>query len=373
MVIEKPLVSVIIPAFNASRFIASTLDSVVNQTYRNLEILVVDDGSSDETPDIVCGFSKKDKRVHLLQKVNSGVADARNLGLQHSQGDFVAPIDADDIWMPNNIEKQVDCMIRSPVTVGMVYAWSFNIDEQDNMTGGFHVSWWKGNVYLPFICRNFVGNASAVLIRRSCLENVGGYDSSFRKQSAQGCEDLDLYLRIAASYQINVVPEFLVGYRQVGGSMSRNSQAMEKSQQLVLRTVYDKSPDLFKKVKPWSMRNYYAYLANQSHHSGQFEVSQEWLTKALKEDFWMTILGHDTYVLSILNWLHSRLRREEAPQSSSTFKSRFKTFLLSKRFLLCLAVVKECFPARLYERFRIKQLLAHTPQALALAVGRNAL
>lgn len=373
MITDKPLVSIIVPAFNAEKFIARTLDSIIRQTHQNLEILVVDDGSTDRTADIVNEFIEKDTRIYLLQKTNSGVADARNLGIQHSQGDYIAPIDADDIWMPEFVEKQVKLILDSPATIGMTYAWSFDIDEDDKLTGGFHVSWWKGDVYLPFICRNFIGNASAALIRRSCFEAVGGYNSSLREQNAQGCEDLDLYLRIAAKYQVSLVPEFLVGYRQLRGSMSRNFHIMEKSHQLILKSVYEKNLYLYEKLKPWATRNFYTYLAHQSHNSGNFKESQKWLLKALNEDFLMTILGHELYVFSALNLFCFWFKGNRPSQLSPTTSSRpwLKVYFLRKRVLLDLAVLKEFLPAKLYERIRIKQLLEHNYQTLDLAVEKN--
>ncbi|HEY9862115.1 MAG TPA: glycosyltransferase family A protein, partial [Candidatus Obscuribacterales bacterium] len=95
---DAPLVSVIIPAYNAERFIARTLESVLNQTYQNIEVLVVDDGSSDRTPEIVHHFAEIDARIILFHQSNAGVAAARNLAIQHAKGEFIAPLDADDIW-----------------------------------------------------------------------------------------------------------------------------------------------------------------------------------------------------------------------------------------------------------------------------------
>lgn len=116
---NKPLVSVIIPAYNAERFIARTLQSVLSQTYKNLEVIVVDDGSSDLTAEIVKSIAQTDHRVIFLQQPNSGVAAARNLAIASSSGDFVALIDADDIWYPQNIEKQVEAMITTDSGVGL--------------------------------------------------------------------------------------------------------------------------------------------------------------------------------------------------------------------------------------------------------------
>src|SRR5262249_4837851 len=104
---DRPLVSVIIPAFNAECFIRHTLRSVLAQSYRRIEVLTVDDGSCDSTPDIIEGFAAKDPRVKLLRQRNRGVAAARNLAIARSEGKFVAPVDADDIWFPLKIEKQL--------------------------------------------------------------------------------------------------------------------------------------------------------------------------------------------------------------------------------------------------------------------------
>jgi glycosyltransferase involved in cell wall biosynthesis len=100
--LNQPLVSVIIPAYNAENFIAKTLESVLSQTYQNIEVLVVDDGSTDTTAEIVKSFVQKDSRVSLLQQSNAGVAAARNLAIEKSKGEYIAPIDADDIWYPQN-------------------------------------------------------------------------------------------------------------------------------------------------------------------------------------------------------------------------------------------------------------------------------
>ena len=144
---DKPLVSVIVPAYNAEAYIAHTLNSVLSQTYNNIEVIVVDDGSNDETANIVESIIQSDDRVTLLQQPNSGVAAARNLAIQKSRGEYIAPIDADDIWYPQKIEKQVHCMLHADPSVGLVYAWSVHIDERGLLTGGFNASDIEGDVF----------------------------------------------------------------------------------------------------------------------------------------------------------------------------------------------------------------------------------
>lgn len=281
---ETPLVSVIIPAYNAERFIARTLESVLAQTYRNIEVLVIDDGSQDDTAAIVSRYKQQDDRVKLLYQVNAGVAAARNLAIQSARGEFIAPIDADDIWNPDAIAKLVLRFQQSRSDVGVVYTWSLDIDGQEQLTGGFHAAAIAGNVYKTMICHNFLGNASSTLIRRSCLDQVGGYDSQLRAQQAQGCEDWDLYLRLAARYPFAVVPEFLVGYRKQANGMSGDYHQMARSQQLMLETAQQNHPEIPGFLYRLSRSSFYLYLAHQCHSHGHAANTVFWLWQALKID-----------------------------------------------------------------------------------------
>jgi len=228
-----PLISVIIPAFNAEAFVGETLASVGRQTYRNIEVVVVDDGSTDGTAEIVEAEARRDGRFRLLRQAHKGVAAARNLAIAESAGEYIAPLDADDIWHPENLERQARCLRALPNTVGLVYAASVCIDERGRPIGGLHSDGYSGNVLLELICSNFLANASSPLIRRTCLDRVGGY-ADLRKY-AQGSEDWDLYLRIAEQYEFGVVPEILIGYRQARGSLSASYRAMEASHARVIK------------------------------------------------------------------------------------------------------------------------------------------
>ena len=296
---KEPLVSVIIPAYNAERFIAKTLDSVLTQTYRNIEVIVVDDGSLDQTAEIVGAIARQDKRVMLLQQLNSGVAAARNLGIQKAQGEFIAPIDADDLWYPENLDKQVQCFLNAEPSVGLVYAWSVDIDQEDRLTGEFRASTIEGNVYKTLICHNFLGNSSASLIRRDCLNKVGGYSCQLQQANAQGCEDWDLYLRIAEQYQFRAVPEFLIGYRKGLSSMSGDYDRMAKSHSLMLQEVRLKHPEIPPALYRLSCSSFYMYLARQSNLHGNHQSTLVWLQEALKADWITPIWRYGFYTLSV--------------------------------------------------------------------------
>lgn len=298
-----PFVSVIIPAYNAEIFIARTLESVLSQTYQNIEVLVVDDGSSDRTAEIVKSFAQKDSRVSLLQQSNAGVAAARNLAIEKSRGEYIAPIDADDIWYPQNLEKQVKCFTSATPFVGVVYSWSVDINEKDLLTGGFYNSTIEGEVYKALVYKYFIGNASSSLIRRICFEKVGGYNCKLKAEEAQGCEDWELHLRIAEYYQFKVVPEFLVGYRQITSSMSCNFAAMAKGHSLIMADVRQRHPEIQTSIYRWSSSNFYIYLAVKSNRSGNHRSTLFWLYRAFQEDLLMAFLRHNLYLLSIESML----------------------------------------------------------------------
>ncbi|MEB3337772.1 MAG: glycosyltransferase family 2 protein [Leptolyngbyaceae bacterium] len=282
---DSPLVSVIIPAYNAEAFLRETLNSVLAQTYKNIEVLVVDDGSQDQTAEIVRSFTKIDRRVQLLQQSNAGVAAARNLAIQKSRGDYIAPIDADDIWYPSKLEKQVNLILQSEPSVGLVYAWSVYINESGMLTNTCQISILEGDVYIPLIQGSFLGNASSPLIDRQCFRKVGGYNCQLRAENAQGCEDWEMYLRIAEHYQFRVVKEILIGYRQVTGSMSFNYQAMQKSTELLIADVQKRHPEIPGDIYRWATSNFSWYLALRGVQRGDFQKAIFYLLQSAKTDF----------------------------------------------------------------------------------------
>lgn len=235
----KELVSVIVPAYNAERWIASTLASALAQTYRNLEVIVVDDGSTDGTHSVVETFAACDPRLRLLRQTNAGPVGARNAGIAASRGTFIAPLDADDLWHPEKIAKQVALMHRSGAKVGVVYSWFSIIDENARVTSRALRPCLEGDVYIDLILSCFISTGSVPLIRRSCVEEVGGY-----RANVDGCEDLKLYLDIAERYQFVYVPEFLAGYRQSRGSVSQNLRNMTRSYERVIAEVRERHPEL---------------------------------------------------------------------------------------------------------------------------------
>ena len=172
-------------------------------------------------------------RITYIKKPNGGVASARNLGIEEARGEWVAPIDADDLWHPTKLERQVVSALEAPEPPGFVYCWSHFIDEHDRILGSGQNWLISGSALNRLAYANFVANGSALLMSRAAVGGVGGYEPALRQRGGQGCEDLLIELQIARDYPVAVVPEHLVGYRALPDSMSSDSSQMARSWSLV--------------------------------------------------------------------------------------------------------------------------------------------
>lgn len=214
--------------YNGAAFVDRTLTSARNQTYEPLEIVVIDDGSSDSSPQIIAAHAEQDQRIRVVRQPNAGVAAARNHGIREARGDLIAFLDHDDLWRSSIIEKQVARLQECDETTAVVYVWSCLIDREDRIIGPTAWPRFEGWV-LPQMCRgNFIGNGSAGMIRRRALLEVGGCDETLSGDLA-GYDDSHLYLKLAERFQFAVVPELLVGYRLVIGSTADHHSRMIRS------------------------------------------------------------------------------------------------------------------------------------------------
>lgn len=359
------LVTVAIPAYNAAAYIETTLLSVMGQTHRNLEIIVVDDGSTDNTAAIVIRLARQDPRIRLLQQPNAGLAAARNLGIQAASGEYIANIDADDVWSKKNIEKQLAAIRDAPFDAKVAYGWSLGITDADRLNGRFLMSVIEGRVFPALVYKFFVSNASSSLIHRSCFETFGNYGTRYYQERAQGCEDWDLHLRFAKHYQFAVAPSFLIGYRQTTRNMSSNDAEMARSYQMTMENSRKACPGLSDRVFRWSSANFSLYLALNCSQTGNFRGSLKWLLKALRNDPWMTIMRHDFHIIMIrsvldfflqcgIQWIPGR-RISYAHLKKRLFEKQpgAKTSGILRRIHMY-----HRLPAQRWERRRIKKLIA---------------
>lgn len=235
-----PKISIIIPAYNAITYLPKTMATVLSQTFADFEAIVINDGSSDETEQWVSQIV--DPRVKLISQKNQGLAVARNTGIKNSTGEYIAFLDADDLWKPTKLEKQVEILERNP-QVGLVYTWVTYIDEKGQSTGRVVRPHAEGYVSEKLVERNLVECGSVAMIRSSCLATVGLFDENL--SSFNIGEDWDMWLRIAAEYPFKVIKEPLVYYRQRLSSASRNWETVEQSFCLVIEKTFTSTlPDL---------------------------------------------------------------------------------------------------------------------------------
>jgi len=218
-----PTVSVIIPTYNGGRYLGATLDSVFNQTLKDLEVIVVDDGSTEDLQGVLRPYAM---RLWYVYSQNRGPAAARNLGFKLSHGKYVAFLDHDDLWSLTNLEDKVRILERNP-RCGMVYSYPDLIDAHGGIIShehpSFHPSGW---VFEDFLKRNRISTFSATLIRREVIEEVGLLDE---RRALMTCDDYDLWLKIADVAEVHFSPEQDVYYRvhpdNLVNNMDQNLQA----------------------------------------------------------------------------------------------------------------------------------------------------
>lgn len=210
--LDAPTVSAIITSYNYGRFLSAAIDGVLAQTYPNVEVVVVDDGSTDNTRTVVAAYASRG--VGYVYQDNRGPGPARNCGLRETSGPIVAFCDADDVWLPDKIATQVAHLQRHP-EVGLVTAHAFACDESLRPTSVVHAA--RGDaayVFEALLVRNIVLNPTCVLARRSVLESVDGFSDLPR------WEDWDTWLRVAKHFPIGFVDQPVALVRRHDASLS---------------------------------------------------------------------------------------------------------------------------------------------------------
>jgi hypothetical protein len=220
----SPSVSVIIPTYNRRALVQRAIQSVLDQTYRDFEIIVVDDGSTDDTRGAISGR----ERVVYLHQANAGPACARNVGIRHARGEFIAFLDSDDVWLADFLAVQIDVLSRFP-EVALVCARS-SVGEKEAKDFPLRRELIVGDLYTKLYERSFVRTPAAV-VRKTCLDVVGCFNESYRWS-----EDHDLWLRIASQYPIAYVNRCLVRIGRQSDNMSRD---LSRELNTHLRTAID--------------------------------------------------------------------------------------------------------------------------------------
>ncbi len=272
-----PQVSVIIPTYNYGHFIKEAIMSVLSQSYSDLEVIVVDDGSTDETSSIIS--SVKDSRISYIYQENQGLASARNSGIEIASGEYIGFLDADDIWMPNKLELQLS-RFKKRSDVGLIYTGYEVIDDSGTyiVTRKAHKS--EGDLISQLILGNIVsGSATTSLVRRKCFDKAGLFDKTLLS-----CEDWDMWLRIAQFADFDCIDQPLAKIRLHGSNITCDPGQMEKGLFAVIEKFYsDESlSSELKLLKSRAMAGAHRDSANFYFRSGQYEQAFAHLITAIR-------------------------------------------------------------------------------------------
>lgn len=271
-------VSVVIPVYNGEAFLERTVLTAASQTYPISKIIVVNDGSTDRTAAVLRKLSARISNLQIINTENRGVANARNLGTAAAESRYVAYLDADDLWHPTKVAKQVEALKRhgdNPEWAAC-YTYSRMIDSDDKIIGsGRHIKT-RGSFFASHLLVNHVGNGSNLLVRRDVALAVGGFDASYAARGSGGCEDKDFQFRLLANHRVELVPEYLTGYRKHDKAMSRNIIAMSRGAVEVIEK-YVEDPRVGRRLRQAALVSVYSYAWRKQFSAGHFSESMHGL------------------------------------------------------------------------------------------------
>ncbi|QUY44736.1 glycosyltransferase [Acaryochloris marina] len=325
-------VSVIITTFNSMRFFPETLASVLRQTFSEIEVIVVDDGSSDGISDWIT--SVEDSRIIFHSQSNQGVSSARNTGISLARGEYIAFLDGDDVWVPTKVERQVK-VLDLHEEVGLVHTWLALMDEGSRLTGRVMKPHSEGEIWQEIVESNMIA-CSSVMVRRACLDIAGTFDSTLIV-----AEDWDLWIRVAASYRISVVRALLVQYRIHPSSKSKRYPEMVEDFRKIIERAFQSVPYEYLPIRSRSYGRVNLCIAwkciqakepdfekakffcqQALSHYPSLRLSREFLSFSIASSM-MQIMGMDSYVwcLSLFNTMRKIFSRTSVLWEHVTFVS----------------------------------------------------
>lgn len=308
------LVTAIVPVYQVEKYIARTISSVLAQTYNNFELLIVDDGSTDRSYEICQQFA--DARIRIIRQQNQGVAAARNTGICEAQGEYIALLDGDDLWVPDKLKKHVEHLDNSP-NVGVSFSRSAFIDEADKPLGIYQMSKLTDITPLDLLCRTPIGNGSVPVIRKELLEAIkfiepeSGAISYFdRDRNLHPSEDVECWLRmmLKTDWQIEGLAEALTLYRvNPKGFSAQLYKKLSSWETMLEKARAYTSPEMIAEWEKPAMAYQLRHLARRAVTLSEGSTAVEFARKALST--YRTILFEEprrtlmTLAAAYLLWL----------------------------------------------------------------------
>ena len=291
-------VSIILPTWNSTRIIRPTLESVFAQTFTDYELLIVDDGSTDNT--VAYAEQIDDPRIKVFAYPNAGVGGpsaGRNRGLQHATGEFVALLNHDDLWSPNKLAAQIEAL-RENRHAMVAYSWLDHVDLNGDYVHRGSCSVAQGDILHELLLGNFIETGSNPLIRREAFDVVGGFDASFRIVA-----DWEMWLRLATRFQFAVVPEVQVFFRDMPNALSANTVKMEQDALRLFEHTFSRLPAVLQPLRRKTMANFYEYLASRTlkgdPSAEKVQLALNFLNQSIRNDP-MTLWTKRRRVISVL-------------------------------------------------------------------------
>jgi glycosyltransferase involved in cell wall biosynthesis len=283
------LASVIIPVYGAEKYIAATVQSVLEQTYKNFELLIIDDGSPDRSIEICQQFT--DPRIKIIRQVNRGVAAARNQGIMQSQGEYIGFLDADDIWLPTKLEKHVH-HLDNFLDVGISYSYAAFINAEDKPLGIYQLPKTKNITPVNFLLRDPIGSGSNLVARREVFEaikfqdNLDGTVKDFyfdEDRQLHPTEDTECWLRMAIKSDLKFagIPEVLLQYRMHSGGYSHQFLKKAASWDKFLEKAHTYAPTLMEQWESPARAYQLTAIARRAVNQGDGSIAVELNHRAL--------------------------------------------------------------------------------------------
>lgn len=294
----KPFVSIVLPAYNAAQHLESTLDSVLSQTYKDFELVIVDDGSSDETYTLAESFCKRDSRIKLIHQENQGAAAARNKGIQNAQGIYIAFLDADDLWVADKLAIQVEHLEQDP-KLGMSFGKVQYITAEDVAAATISSVKLTNITAKDFFEENLAVTPSNTVFRKEALLQVGGFNED---SNLLGFEDVELFIHtICEGWKIEGINKNLISYRLSEAGVSSDLSRMEKRWYLLVQKVKIYAPSLVEAHYRSSEAKMLRYLARRSLRLGLTgKVAWQYMKRSISANWKLTFLEPRRTILTVI-------------------------------------------------------------------------
>lgn len=286
-----PKVSIIIPTFNSAHYVLDALKSVLAQSYQDFEVLIIDDGSSDNTKELLQPFVAADPdRIFYFYQDNQGLACARNTALAKARGEFIALLDADDIYLPERLAKTV-AVLEDDADVCLAHANIIKMAENGDALGVVErqKSFLSGDIFENIFLRKAHMACPTVLFRKSCYEEFGGFDPQLARL---GCEDRELWLRFAQKYKMQYVDEPLAHYRVSATSMSKNKEKMMEARLYVVNKFAPLDCKEKRFLRNAALAKIYRDVGDEFLFAHDFAQAKNYYSKAMKHhpfSFWLWV------------------------------------------------------------------------------------